>query len=43
MNKYYVYIVDMKVPYIIRAESEEQIKDEWDESEYGVISFINEG
>ena len=40
-NKYYVYIVGKQVPYIIRAESEMQIRAEWDYSTGDVISFID--
>ena len=40
-TKYYVYIVGKQMPYIIRAESEIQIRAEWDYSTGEVISHIN--
>ena len=40
MKKYYVYVRGERVPYIIRADSERQIRAEWGEDN---ITTINEG
>lgn len=40
MNKYYVYVSGGRVPYIIWADSEQQVRDEWGEDN---ITTINGG
>ena len=41
MKKYYVYIIGMKVPYIIQANTEQEIWDSWKDDKDETISFIN--
>jgi hypothetical protein len=40
LKKYYVYIENKQVPYIIRASSKKQILNEWNSKIYGKITSI---
>jgi hypothetical protein len=43
LKKYYVYVENQKVPFIIRTSNKKQIFDEWNHKKHGKITSIMEG